>query len=137
MALLAGPRFGRTVEAAICKFLEVATTLERYLARASLAYVSGLTCFVRKTVSWYPVVALTVLAGCVSEPVQWGNVAYRSSQLGDPDTRSAIASAGLPTITGTVAHDEAKGQGEHGTAAAALPTLTATSVKRHGMTCPE
>ena len=41
------------------------------------------------------------------------------------------------TITGTVAHDEAKGQGEHGTAAAALPTLTATSVKRHGMTCPE
>ena len=103
MALLAGPRFGRTVEAAICKFLEVATTLERYLARASLAYVSGLTCFVRKTVSWYPVVALTVLVGCVSEPVEWGNVAYRSSQLGDPDTRSAIAGAGLPTTTGTVA----------------------------------
>lgn len=91
------------MEAAICEFLEVATTLERYLARASLAYVTGLTCVVRKTVGWSLVLALTLFTGCVSEPVDWGNVAYRSSKLGDPDTRSAIASAGLPATPGTVA----------------------------------
>ena len=49
------------------------------------------------------IVALTLFVGCVSEPVEWGNVAYRSSQLGDPDARSALLSAGLPGIPGTVA----------------------------------
>jgi hypothetical protein len=41
--------------------------------------------------------AVLSLAACVSEPVEWGDVAYRHSQLGDPDTRSAILSANLPT----------------------------------------
>jgi hypothetical protein len=49
------------------------------------------------------IVALILLVACVPEPVEWGNVAYRSSQLGDPDTRSAIASGGLPALPGTVA----------------------------------
>ena len=41
-----------------------------------------------------------VLTGCVKEPVEWGDVAYRQSQLGDPDTRSAVMSANLPAIAG-------------------------------------
>jgi hypothetical protein len=40
--------------------------------------------------------ALLALGGCLSEPVEWDDVAYRQSQLGDPDTRSAILSANLP-----------------------------------------
>ncbi|HEV7837913.1 MAG TPA: sialidase family protein [Gemmatimonadaceae bacterium] len=36
------------------------------------------------------------LSACVKEPVEWGDVSYRQSQLGDPDARSAIMSAGLP-----------------------------------------
>lgn len=43
-----------------------------------------------------------VLAGCVNEPVDWGDVSYRQSQLGDPDTRSAVMSAKLPAIADTV-----------------------------------
>ncbi|HJQ12455.1 MAG TPA: hypothetical protein VJ840_15595 [Gemmatimonadaceae bacterium] len=48
------------------------------------------------------VAPLILLGACVAEPVEWGNVAYRHSQLGDPDARSAIMSAGLPAIPGTV-----------------------------------
>jgi hypothetical protein len=44
-----------------------------------------------------------LLAGCVKEPVEWGDVSYRQSQLGDPDTRSAVMSADLPPIAGTSA----------------------------------
>jgi hypothetical protein len=40
--------------------------------------------------------AALLLLGCVNEPVEWGNVAYRRSQLGDPDARSAIMSGNLP-----------------------------------------
>ena len=40
--------------------------------------------------------------GCVGEPVAWGDVSYRPSQLGDPDTRSALLIAALPPIAGTV-----------------------------------
>ena len=47
-------------------------------------------------------VSLAFVGACVGEPVDWGNVAYRTSRLGDPDTRSAIMSAGLPAIPGTV-----------------------------------
>src|SRR4051812_36110720 len=43
--------------------------------------------------------ALLALGACVGEPVEWGDVAYRQSQLGDPDARSAILSAGLPSTT--------------------------------------
>jgi hypothetical protein len=46
-------------------------------------------------------VAVALVAGCVAEPVDWGDVSYRRSQLGDPDTRSSIMSADLPTIAGT------------------------------------
>ncbi|HZD85595.1 MAG TPA: sialidase family protein [Gemmatimonadaceae bacterium] len=34
------------------------------------------------------------------EPVEWGNVSYRQSQLGDPDTRSGVMSAKMPVIAG-------------------------------------
>ena len=45
---------------------------------------------------------LSLVAGCVPDPIEWGDVAYRLSRLGDPDTRSAIMSAGLAAIPGTV-----------------------------------
>ena len=44
-----------------------------------------------------------LLTGCVNEPVEWGNVSYRQSQLGDPDTRSAVMSANLPAMAGASA----------------------------------
>ncbi|HET6760846.1 MAG TPA: hypothetical protein VFH13_02050 [Gemmatimonadaceae bacterium] len=44
-------------------------------------------------------VMLLVSSACVREPVDWGDVSYRQSQLGDPDTRSAVMSADLPSIT--------------------------------------
>jgi hypothetical protein len=43
-------------------------------------------------------VGLLVSSACVKEPVDWGDVSYRPSQLGDPDTRSAVMSANLPSI---------------------------------------
>jgi hypothetical protein len=47
--------------------------------------------------------AALLLLGCVNEPVEWGNVAYRQSRLGDPDARSAIMSANLPATAGAPA----------------------------------
>lgn len=44
------------------------------------------------------------LVGCVGEPVEWGDVSYRGSQLGDPDARSAVFSANLPSVSGGVDH---------------------------------
>lgn len=41
---------------------------------------------------------LVGLIACVKEPVEWGDVSYRRSQLGDPDARSAVMSANLPAI---------------------------------------
>ncbi|HVS60488.1 MAG TPA: hypothetical protein VHE82_07340, partial [Gemmatimonadaceae bacterium] len=49
------------------------------------------------------VTLLLLLSACVSEPVEWGNVSYRQSQLGDPDARSAVMSADLPPIVGAPA----------------------------------
>ena len=43
------------------------------------------------------------LPGCVGEPVEWGDVSYRKSQLGDPDARSAVMSADLPSVAGAPA----------------------------------
>jgi hypothetical protein len=43
---------------------------------------------------------LVGLSACVMEPVQWGDVSYRHSQLGDPDARSAVMSADLPSVAG-------------------------------------
>ena len=46
---------------------------------------------------------LLLTVACLREPVDWGDVSYRSSMLGDPDARSAILSAGLPPVPGAVA----------------------------------
>jgi hypothetical protein len=43
---------------------------------------------------------LAGLSACVTEPVEWGDVSYRRSQLGDPDARSAVMSADLPSTAG-------------------------------------
>jgi hypothetical protein len=43
---------------------------------------------------------LVGLSACVMEPVQWGDVSYRRSQLGDPDARSSVMSADLPSAQG-------------------------------------
>jgi hypothetical protein len=48
--------------------------------------------------------AVLLVTACVTEPVDWGDVSYRGSQLGDPDTRSAVLSANLPSAGGAVAH---------------------------------
>jgi hypothetical protein len=53
----------------------------------------------RALLIWSPV----FLFGCAKDPVEWGDVSYRRSQLGDPDARSAVMSAGLPTIAGAPA----------------------------------
>jgi hypothetical protein len=47
--------------------------------------------------------SLLTLSACVGEPVEWGDVSYRPLKLGDPDTRSAVMSAGLPAIVGALA----------------------------------
>lgn len=44
-----------------------------------------------------------VLVSCVDEPVQWSDISYRRSRLGDPPAISAVRDANLPTIVGTVA----------------------------------
>jgi hypothetical protein len=49
-----------------------------------------------------PGVAAFALVACVGEPVAWGDVSYRGSKLGDPDTRSAVFSANLPPVNGGV-----------------------------------
>ena len=43
------------------------------------------------------------LSGCANEPVEWGDVSYRQSQLGDPDARSAVMLANLPEVAGAPA----------------------------------
>ncbi|HEY0528322.1 MAG TPA: hypothetical protein VGD02_05800 [Gemmatimonadaceae bacterium] len=59
--------------------------------------------------------AVTVLlAACVAEPVDWGDVSYRRSQLGDPDTRSARLTANLPWVVGSVKVCEASVRATHG-----------------------
>jgi hypothetical protein len=50
----------------------------------------------RRFVSLLLALALTA---CVNESVEWGDVAYRQSQLGDPGTRSAVMSASLPATS--------------------------------------
>src|SRR4029079_4327052 len=59
----------------------------------------GINTFVRSMVMG---VAGIAMVACVGEPVEWGEVSYRGSQLGDPDARSAIFSANLPAVTGGV-----------------------------------
>src|SRR4051812_9080722 len=50
---------------------------------------------------WLAALAIAFVAGCVAEPVDWGDVSYRGSKLGDPDARSAIMSASLADTGGT------------------------------------
>ena len=50
----------------------------------------------------FGLLSLLLLVSCLREPVEWGDVSYRPSQLGDPDTRSGIMSVRLPAIPGTV-----------------------------------
>lgn len=50
----------------------------------------------------WQVSALVLLAACVADPVEWGNVAYRSSRPDDPGAPGAVMSEGLPAIPGTV-----------------------------------
>jgi hypothetical protein len=57
-----------------------------------------------------------VLAACVTEPVDWGDVSYRRSQLGDPDTRSARLSANLPSVAGAIKACDASVRTAHGAA---------------------
>jgi hypothetical protein len=52
---------------------------------------------------WLAALSIALTWGCTAEPVDWGDVSYRRSQLGDPDARSAIMSAHLPNVTGTSA----------------------------------
>lgn len=49
----------------------------------------------RKWVKALGVAGLVAVAGCSDEPIEWGEIAYRRSLLGDPDTRSSIMSANL------------------------------------------
>ena len=52
---------------------------------------------------WAILVAALGLVACVNEPVDWGDVSYRHSRLGDPPAESAVLSGDLPSIAGTVA----------------------------------
>ena len=52
---------------------------------------------------WWAALSIALAWGCAAEPVDWGDVSYRRSQLGDPDARSAIMSANLPNVAGTTA----------------------------------
>jgi hypothetical protein len=49
------------------------------------------------------VFVLLAASACVGEPVDWGDVSYRHSQLGDPPAISATMEVALPTVDGTVA----------------------------------
>ena len=42
-----------------------------------------------------------MLSACVKDPVDWGDVSYRQSQPGDPDTRSAVCNANRTVVGGT------------------------------------
>jgi hypothetical protein len=46
---------------------------------------------------------ISSLAGCADEPVQWGDISYRKTQLGDPVAMSARRDADLPAIAGSAA----------------------------------
>lgn len=48
-----------------------------------------------------PTLLLLLCSACVNEPVEWGDISYRHSQLGDPPAISAVMDANLPTIPGT------------------------------------
>ena len=47
---------------------------------------------------------LLLLTGCLDNSVEWGNVSYRNSQLGDPPAISARRDADLPVVPGAASH---------------------------------
>ncbi|HEY4734889.1 MAG TPA: hypothetical protein VIH53_10115 [Gemmatimonadaceae bacterium] len=49
-----------------------------------------------------PILVSLVFTGCVKEPVDWGDISYRASRLGDPPAISRTWDASLPTLAGTV-----------------------------------
>ena len=49
---------------------------------------------------WLPL--LLCLVACVNEPVEWGDISYRQSRLGDPAAISARRDGNLPQLQGTV-----------------------------------
>ena len=63
-----------------------------------MRYVSG-----HAAARYLSCLAALLTTACVKEPLDWGDVSYRGSQLGDPDTRSAVLSANLPPVNGAVA----------------------------------
>jgi hypothetical protein len=48
----------------------------------------------------FTLLPVLISTACVKDAVEWGDVSYRRSQLGDPDARSAVMSANLPAIVG-------------------------------------
>jgi hypothetical protein len=63
-----------------------------------MRYASGYT-----AACYLSCLAALLTTACVTDPVDWGDVSYRGSQLGDPDTRSAVLSANLPPVNGAAA----------------------------------
>lgn len=53
---------------------------------------------------WRSCLLTVTLTACVNDPVDWGDVSYRGTQLGDPDARSAVVSASLAVVADGVAH---------------------------------
>jgi len=78
----------------------------RYRLRLSHSGLAGAALTLAHPEQWVRRILLLSLAlslllvACVHEPVEWGNVSYRQSQLGDPDARSAVMSANMPVIAG-------------------------------------
>jgi hypothetical protein len=58
---------------------------------------------VRTTINAVIVVVALCASGCVDEPIQWGDISYRPTRLGDPIAISARRDANLPTVARTVA----------------------------------
>jgi hypothetical protein len=64
---------------------------------------SGLARHRRRIVSTL-LATVALLTGCLEDAVEWGDVSYRTSRLGDPPAISARRDADLPTIAGAVGH---------------------------------
>ena len=60
-------------------------------------------CAARSALVGLSCLAALLTIACTTDPVDWGDVSYRGSQLGDPEARSAVLSANLPSVDGTVA----------------------------------
>jgi hypothetical protein len=68
-----------------------------------MRYRAAVPLLVRSAASAAVYLLALAVGACTKNPVEWGDVSYRRSQLGDPDARSAVLSANLPSIDSTVA----------------------------------